>query len=141
MLVCWTEFICICWIMISQMGNVTHPVYNLLHSVHVCDEILMYINFVMFPRLQQRCNGRIQVQTINSHGCFQVFKLFELCIMHVYNFLVPSNLRFSYKIGFIVFYLSHVSSIMCYFSLRWVKRDSYLPVGSQNLKATTKVST
>ena len=25
-----------------------------------------------------------------------------------------------------------------FFSPRWVKRDSYLPVGSQNLKATTK---
>lgn len=25
-----------------------------------------------------------------------------------------------------------------YVPLRWVKRDSYLPVGSQNLKATTK---
>ena len=24
-------------------------------------------------------------------------------------------------------------------AFRWVKRDSYLPVGSQNLKATTKV--
>ena len=24
------------------------------------------------------------------------------------------------------------------YSFRWVKRDSYLPVGSQNLKATTK---
>jgi hypothetical protein len=26
----------------------------------------------------------------------------------------------------------------CSFLSRWVKRDSYLPVGSQNLKATTK---
>ena len=29
--------------------------------------------------------------------------------------------------------------VMNYPSARWVKRDSYLPVGSQNLKATTKV--
>ncbi len=31
--------------------------------------------------------------------------------------------------------------LMCEYppsSTRWVKRDSYLPVGSQNLKATTK---
>ena len=26
-------------------------------------------------------------------------------------------------------------------AFRWVKRDSYLPVGSQNLKATTRVCT
>lgn len=27
---------------------------------------------------------------------------------------------------------------MYMYTYRWVKRDSYLPVGSQNLKATTK---
>ena len=31
------------------------------------------------------------------------------------------------------------NSFLLYCFPRWVKRDSYLPVGSQNLKATTKV--
>lgn len=33
-----------------------------------------------------------------------------------------------------------INSFVCvlFFLSRWVKRDSYLPVGSQNLKATTK---
>ena len=31
------------------------------------------------------------------------------------------------------------NSFLSYCFPRWVKRDSYLPVGSQNLKATTKV--
>ena len=35
--------------------------------------------------------------------------------------------------------VNHLSMSFVLFIVRWVKRDSYLPVGSQNLKATTKV--
>ena len=33
----------------------------------------------------------------------------------------------------------HCSFSLLFYYYSWVKRDSYLPVGSQNLKATTKV--
>ena len=84
-------------------------------------------------RVRCWCTRRVQKQACYTHGCFQVTLLYYY--YYYYYFYFVSSI---FLWGAHCQYLLFNSFLLCCFP-RWVKRDSYLPVGSQNLKATTKV--
>lgn len=56
----------------------------------------------------------------------------------VFIWIVSSELSQENKL--LITLLNKLGIHFIYFYLRWVKRDSYLPVGSQGLKAVAKVN-
>ena len=79
-------------------------------------------------RVRCWCTRRVQKQACYTHGCFQV------TFLYYYYYFVSSIFLWGAHCQCLLF-----NSFLLYCFPRWVKRDSYLPVGSQNLKATTKV--
>ena len=107
--------------------KVTWPSFLLISKVanDICQSLHVWLpsklnDYYSTFRVRCWCTRRVQKQACYTHGCFQVTLLY-----YYYYYFVSS--------------IFLCNSFLSYCFLRWVKRDSYLPVGSQNLKATTKV--
>ena len=147
LLVTWPPYSCPCWINSLNTSWLSSQTSLLpttgTHLIGQCMSVHLYASifnplFTMkaicrcsccapqhhpcrWDRLCSRHTEWIQVQTLYTHGRISVR-------------LVESSLT-SFLIKFPSFSLSLITFPS---SPSWVKRDSYLPVGSQNLKATTK---
>ena len=78
--------------------------------------------------LPARQPGRVQGQVCSTHGLLQV------CALNNHVCLSVSCLHMCLRKPMAVRALCYC----CCYCSRWVKRDSYLPVGSQGLKAVTR---
>ena len=101
---------------------------DICHSLHVWLPSKLNDCYSTF-RVHCWCARRVQKQACYTHGCFQVTFLY-----YYYYFLFRQHFCEVLLVN-----ACFLTVFLLYCFPRWVKRDSYLPVGSQNLKATTKV--
>lgn len=108
---------------------------DLLHFMHEISNLFLKL----CPGVFSRSDVILEKMSINSPPPYPLLLLFCILMKIMLVYVVVVVLYFP---GFVADaqgeYKSRPSIHMDAF--RWVKRDSYLPVGSQNLKATTKVS-
>ena len=116
--------------------KVTWPSFLLISKVanDICQSLHVWLpsklnDYYSTFRVRCWCTRRVQKQACYTHGCFQVTLLY-----YYYYYFVSLIFLWGAHCQYLLF-----NSFLSYCFLRWVKRDSYLPVGSQNLKATTKV--